>query len=93
MPTPMPGDHERLGDELDATSTSRQCAVCRRLVERKNAGADVRIYLGAGDKLAELWLPLCSHHVERFLIAHDQVIVECRVTSVDRGRPGLEAQR
>jgi hypothetical protein len=75
------------------TPSHQNCAVCGSQVERQEAGADVRLYLGPGDKLAELWLPLCSSHVERFAQAHDQEIVECRVASVDRGRPGLEAQR
>ena len=75
------------------TPSHQKCAVCGSQVERDNAGADVRLYLGPGDKLAELWLPLCSSHIERFIQAHDQEIVECRVASVDRGRPELEAQR
>jgi hypothetical protein len=75
------------------TPSHQRCAVCGSPVEREEAGADVRLYLGPGDKLAELWLPLCSTHVERFVQAHNQEIVECRVASVDRGRPGLEAQR
>jgi hypothetical protein len=64
---------------------SKECAVCRAPVEREEAGADVRLYLGPGDKLAELWLPLCARHVERFREAYRQVIVECRVASVSRG--------
>ncbi len=74
-------------------SQQHKCAVCGSPVERDEAGADVRLYLGPGDKLAELWLPLCSYHIERFLQAYDQEVIECRVASVDRGRPGLEAQR
>jgi hypothetical protein len=71
---------------------SEECAVCQPSVEHEEAGADVRIYLGPGDKLAELWLPLCDYHVERFREAHQQVIVECRVASVSRGR-SMEAER
>jgi hypothetical protein len=65
----------------------QECAVCRRPVERLGAGADVRLYLGPGDKLAQLWLPLCPDHVERFGQAHLQVVVECRVGHVSAGRP------
>jgi len=45
---------------------SEKCAVCGRTVEHEEAGADIRLYLGPGDKLAELWMPLCPRHLERF---------------------------
>jgi hypothetical protein len=72
---------------------SEECAVCRAPVECEDAGADVRLYLGPGDKLAELWLPLCAYHVERFKEAYRQDVVECRVGHVSRGRPGRDAER
>jgi len=59
-----------------------ECAVCDRPVELEEAGADVRLYLGPGDKLAELWMPLCPLHVERFRLAYDRDVIECRVASV-----------
>lgn len=65
-----------------------ECAVCRRPIERAGAGADVRLYLGSGDKLAELWLPLCSDHIARFRLAYRQESTECRVASVSEGRNG-----
>lgn len=65
---------------------NEKCAVCGRTVEHEEAGADVRLYLGPGDKLVELWMPLCPLHVERFHQAHDQDVVECRVASVCPGR-------
>ncbi len=67
-------------------SVTEKCAVCRRPVEREDAGADVRLYLGPGDKLAELWLPLCVYHVKRFREAYLQEHVECIVASVSEGR-------
>lgn len=70
-----------------------QCAVCQAPVQRHEAGADVRLYLGPGDKLAELWLPLCPYHVDRFRMAYDRDVVECRVASVNDGRPEREAHR
>lgn len=76
------------------TPAQKQCAVCQRPVERADTGADVRLYLGPGDKLGELWLsPLCSYHVERFGAAHDQEFIECRVARIDRGTPAREAER
>jgi hypothetical protein len=63
-----------------------ECTVCRQPVEHEEAGADIRLYLGPGDKLAELWLPLCAHHVERFRMAYRREIIECRVASVSDGR-------
>ena len=83
----------RMSPGSSANDHEVQCAVCDAPVERVGAGADVRLYLGPGDKLAELWLPLCTRHVERFRQAYDQEVVECRVASVDRGRPELEAER
>jgi hypothetical protein len=71
---------------------SAQCAACGAPVEHEGAGADVRLYLGPGDKLAELWLSLCDHHVDRFGQARLHDVVECRVGGVDRGR-GREAVR
>ena len=65
---------------------SQECAVCGRPIEHEETGADVRLYMGPGDKLAELWLPLCDRHVERFREAYRQEVVECRVASVSRGR-------
>ena len=73
--------------------TAQECAVCGREVEHRDAGADVRLYLGPGDKLAELWLPLCDYHVERFKLAHRQDVVECRVGHVSRGLPLRQAER
>jgi hypothetical protein len=70
-----------------------ECAVCRRPTAHADAGADVRLYLGPGDKLAELWLPLCPEHVERFRLARQQDVVECRVGGVTHGRPEPEAER
>ncbi len=35
---------------------------------------------------AELWMPLCPLHLERFRQAHDQDVVECRVASVSPER-------
>lgn len=61
------------------------CAACGRPVAFEDAGADVRLYLGPGDKLAELWLPLCQEHLERFAEAGRRDIVECRVGRVSRG--------
>ena len=72
---------------------SQECAVCRQPVEREDAGADVRLYLGPGDKLAELWLPLCPYHVQRFREAHRQETVECRVGGVSAGRAEREVER
>jgi len=45
-----------------------ECAVCRQPVEQRGGGAPTwRLYLGPGDKLAELWLPaLRPTHAERF---------------------------
>jgi len=63
-----------------------KCAVCQREIEHEEAGADVRLYLGPGDKLAELWLPLCDSHVERFRLAYRQEVTECRVSHVSGGR-------
>lgn len=63
-----------------------ECAVCDRPVEHEEAGADVRLYLGPGDKLAELWMPLCPLHVERFRLAYDQDMIESRVASVSPRR-------
>ena len=62
------------------------CAVCGQPVQHEDAGADVRLYLGPGDKLAELWLTLCDHHVERFRHAARHDVVECRVGGVTLGR-------
>lgn len=68
-------------------AVTTECAVCRRPVEREGAGADVRLYRGPGDKLAELWLPLCPQHVERFREAARQDITECRIGGVSGGQP------
>jgi len=62
-------------------------------VAADGAGADVRLYLGPGDKLAELWLPLCSQHLERFREAYEREVIECRVASIDAGRPGPQVER
>jgi hypothetical protein len=70
-----------------------ECAVCGRTVEHEEAGADVRLYLGPGDKLAQLWLPLCDHHVELFREAHRQAVVECRVASVSPRPPDRQVKR
>jgi hypothetical protein len=78
----------------EATSlTPQRCAVCNWPVEGDEAGADVRLYLGPGDKLAELWLPLCSRHIDRFRVAYDHETIECRVASIDRGIPTREVER
>jgi hypothetical protein len=61
------------------------CAICDRPVEDDDAGAEVRLYLGPGDKLGELWLPLCRHHVARFRPAYERELVECRVTRLVEG--------
>jgi hypothetical protein len=71
---------------------SDKCSVCGAPVEHEEAGANVRLYLGPGDKLAELWLRLCDHHVERFRQARLQDVVECRVGGVSSGRT-REAER
>jgi hypothetical protein len=68
-------------------TTDENCAICGRELEREETGADVRLYLGPGNKLAELWLPLCDYHVRRFREASRQEVVECRV-SVSFGRRG-----
>jgi hypothetical protein len=69
------------------TSDSEVCAVCAAPIEHRDQGADVRLYLGPGEKLAELWLPLCSVHLERFAMASRQGrdVVECRIARVSRG--------
>jgi hypothetical protein len=64
---------------------SEVCAVCRRPIEHQGQGADVRIYLGPGDKLAQLWLPLCSSDLERFRLGYRRSVVECRIARVSRG--------
>jgi hypothetical protein len=77
----------------DQTLPQKRCAICNQSVERDGAGADVRMYLGPGDKLAELWLPLCSRHIDRFRVAYDHETIECRVASIDLGIPTREAER
>ena len=72
---------------------NEQCAVCGRTVEREEAGADVRLYLGPGDKLAELWMPLCPLHLERFRLAYLREVVECRVASISPGRAARRDRR
>jgi hypothetical protein len=67
------------------TPADKVCAACGLPVAHEEAGADVRLYLGPGDKLAELWLPLCEDHLERFGEAHRRDTVECRVARVSRG--------
>jgi hypothetical protein len=69
------------------TSDSEICAACAAPIEHKDQGADVRLYLGPDDKLAELWLPLCSAHLERFAIAsrEGKDVVECRIARVSCG--------
>lgn len=74
-----------MSDSSALEKSGEVCAACGRPVAFEDAGADVRLYLGPGNKLAELWLPLCQEHLERFAEAGRRDTVECRVGRVSRG--------
>ena len=62
----------------------RPCSFCGHPAV-PGAWVEIRLYMGPGQKIGELELPVCALHLERMRPAHEQELVECRVT---RWEPG-----
>jgi hypothetical protein len=68
---------------------SEHCAFCGRPAAPAS-WVEIRLYLGPGDKIGELELPVCRAHLERMRPAYERELVECRVT---RWEPGTTGRR
>ncbi len=67
-------------------SASGECAFCGE-PSAPGAWVEIRLYLGPGDKIGELELRVCRHHLTAMRPAYERELVECRVT---RWEPGTE---
>jgi hypothetical protein len=64
----------------------RTCAVCGTpdVSGAVQGWVEIRLYLGPGDKLAEITLDMCERHLVAFRPAYERELVECRVTRWER---------